>query len=278
MGHKSGYCVKRQLWMGDKIMQAQAFTLERYLKRVGLDAAPPVTVDGLTQLMRAQLKTVTFENLDVQAGKGVSLDPEAIATKILNHRRGGYCYEVNGLFSMALTALGIGYRFVAARPMFYPMRRPRTHMALVATVEGRDFLSDLGFGNYGLRAPIALDSLGGEVVQDGDRFRLTRGDDGFLTLAAWANGTWVNQYAFDLSPQEWIDFAPANYLNSTHPDTIFVQKLVAIRQHAGGRYTLFGSELTVLDRGETTRREIAPGERAGVLRDLFDLDVPAALC
>lgn len=79
---------------------------------------------------------------------------------------------MNGLFAMALQALGIAYRFVAARPMFYPARRPRTHMALVAEVEGRRWLCDLGFGSYGIRAPMALDVLDTEVRQDGDTFRL----------------------------------------------------------------------------------------------------------
>src|SRR2546427_879975 len=78
--------------------------------------------------MRQQLFSVPFENLDVQAGKIVSLVPEDIAGKILGGARGGYCYEVNGLFAMALQALGIAYRFVAARPMFYPADRKSTRL------------------------------------------------------------------------------------------------------------------------------------------------------
>ncbi|MGM1331113.1 arylamine N-acetyltransferase family protein, partial [Klebsiella michiganensis] len=92
-------------------------------------------------------------------GKIVSMEPDDIANKLLRQRRGGYCYELNGLFTMALEALGIAWRFVAARPMFYPARRPKTHMAVVAEVEGRQWLCDLGFGSYGIRAPLALDEL-----------------------------------------------------------------------------------------------------------------------
>jgi N-hydroxyarylamine O-acetyltransferase len=81
---------------------------------------------------------------------------------------------VNGLFAMALEALGIPYRFVAARPMFYPARRPKTHMAFIAEVESRQWLCDLGFGSYGIRAPMALDTLDVDITQDFDTFRLSR--------------------------------------------------------------------------------------------------------
>jgi N-hydroxyarylamine O-acetyltransferase len=102
--------------------------------------------------MRRQLFNVPFENLDVQAGKGVSMVPEMIVEKVIGRGRGGYCYEVNGLFAMALRALGIDYHLVACRPMTYPVVRPRTHMALVVQLEDEPWLCDLGFGSYGIRA------------------------------------------------------------------------------------------------------------------------------
>jgi N-hydroxyarylamine O-acetyltransferase len=77
--------------------------------------------------MRYQLFSVPFENLDVQQGKVISLVPEEIYRKIVERNRGGYCYEVNGLFAMALNALGIPYQFFAARPMTYPVRRPKPY-------------------------------------------------------------------------------------------------------------------------------------------------------
>lgn len=140
--------------------------------------------------MRHQLFSIPFENGDVQAGKVVSLVPEDIADKLLRQKRGGYCYEVNGLFAMALEALGIRWRFVAARPMFYPVRRPKTHMALIAEIDGRQWLCDLGFGSYGIRAPMALDMLDTDIRQDFDTFRLTRNAEGEYLLQARVEGKW----------------------------------------------------------------------------------------
>ena len=207
-------------------MHSNNFDISSYFKRINYTGPAAADTSTLHALMRHQIFSVPFENLDVQAGKIVSLAPDDIAEKVLKKGRGGYCYEVNGLFAMALEALGIPYRFVAARPMFYPARRPKTHMALIAEVESRQWLCDLGFGSYGIRAPMALDTLDVEITQDFDTFRLSRSAEGEYLLEAKVEGEWARQYGFDLTPQEWIDFVPANYLNSTHPDAIFVQKTI----------------------------------------------------
>jgi N-hydroxyarylamine O-acetyltransferase len=101
-------------------MHSDNFDISTYFKRINYTGPAAADTATLHALMRHQLFSVPFENLDVQAGKIVSLAPDDIADKVLTKGRGGYCYEVNGLFAMALEALGIPYRFVAARPMFYP--------------------------------------------------------------------------------------------------------------------------------------------------------------
>ncbi|KER66026.1 acetyltransferase [Burkholderia cepacia] len=252
-------------------MHASNFDVPSYFRRIGYTGDAVADTATLHALMRHQLFSVPFENLDVQAGKGVSLVPEDIADKLLRQGRGGYCYEVNGLFAMALAALGIPYRFVAARPMFYPARRPRTHMALIAEVGGRRWLCDLGFGSYGIRAPMDLDRLDIDVVQDCDTFRLSRDERGDYLLQAKVDGEWANQYGFDLSPQEWVDFVPANYLNSTHPEAIFVQKLLVVLHRPDGRLILLGDLLKTVADGHTEKRQLAEGEVAQVLENRFGL-------
>jgi N-hydroxyarylamine O-acetyltransferase len=242
-------------------MIADNFSLEAYYQRIGLTAdalAQPLVIDTLTRMMQHQLRHVPFENLDVQAGKVVSLEPAHIVEKIVHQRRGGYCYEVNGLFAMALTALEIPYQFVFCRPMFYPMRRPKTHMALIVTLPSGRYLCDLGFGSYGMRAPMALADVNLVQHQDHDQFRLISPEPGQYVLQAWLDGQFVSQYGFDLYPAEWIDFMPANYLNSTHPETIFVQKLLVLMQHDTGRKLLIGNEFKQQSAGELTVSTIAP--------------------
>jgi N-hydroxyarylamine O-acetyltransferase len=255
----------------EKYMKATNFSLAKYCERIGYEGELKADENTLRLLMRHQLMTVPFENLDVQAGKVVSLVPEEIVEKIVDRNRGGYCYEVNGLFAMALEALGIEYRFVAARPMFYPVKRPKTHMAIIATVWGKQWLCDLGFGSYGIRQPMDLAQAGRWIEQDHDLFMLEKtGADEYL-LKALVGDEWANQYAFDLHPWEWIDFAPANYLNSTHPDAIFVQKRLVILQNLAGRTILLGNSLKTIQNGVVTKREVGPKQIGVILETYFDL-------
>lgn len=255
-------------------MLAGNFSLRAYLARIGYDGPLEPTIDTVCAMMRRQLRSVPFENLDVQAGKVVSLVAEDIVEKIIERRRGGYCYEVNGIFAMALQALGVPYRFVAARPMTYPQRRPRTHMALVVTLGDERWLCDLGFGSHGIRAPINLSALDTAIAQDTERYSLASvGPDVYL-LRTMIDGNWANQYEFDLSAQEWVDFIPANYLNSTHPESIFVKNLIVVQQTDAGRKILFGDTFKVIAHGLTEQHRIAPRERDALIEREFGLTMP----
>jgi N-hydroxyarylamine O-acetyltransferase len=254
-------------------MKAKNFTLDAYCERIGFSSELGQDLNTVSSLMRQQLFTVPFENLDVQAGKLVSLVPEEIVDKIIRHRRGGYCYEVNGLFAMALDALGIAYQFIACRPMIYPMLRPRTHMALIAQIEDESWLCDLGFGSYGIRAPLCLADTGKEIRQGNDSFMLERPTDQDYLLKAQVDDEWANQYSFDLWPQQWVDFTPANYLNSTHPEALFVQKLVVLKQHSNGRTTLLGDRLKHVNGDQSQVRMLREEEISDVLRETFGLAV-----
>ncbi|OAM51825.1 acetyltransferase [Methylovorus sp. MM2] len=252
-------------------MQASNFVLADYFQRIGFASEPKTDIGTVAEIMRCQLFSTPFENLDVQAGKIISLVPEDIVEKIVTRRRGGYCYEVNGIFAMALQALGIDYQFVAARPMFYPTRRPRTHMAIVVNIAGEQWLCDLGFGSYGLRAPIRLDILDQAVKQDHDSFMLSKASEHEYLLQAWVDDVWAPQFAFDFSPQEWVDFFPANYMNSTHPDAIFVQKLLVVLHNPAGRKILFGTTLKTIIDGNIEKQFIAKENLANVLQSQFGL-------
>ena len=255
-------------------MRADNFILENYFRRIAYNGKTQKDISTVSEIMRCQLFSVPFENLDVQAGKIVSLVPEEIVEKILVRNRGGYCYEVNGLFAMALEELGVPYIFVAARPMIYPVRRPKTHMAIVAEVDGKKWLIDLGFGSNSIRKPMRLDVIDVEVMQDTDRFMLSKTDESKYRLKAFVEGEWVDQYEFDLYPQEWIDFVPANHLNSTHPDTIFVKKLIVVLQNKTGKVVLMGDTLKTVSNGITTKEFVSPENRSAILSTHFGLVAP----
>ncbi len=252
-------------------MKVENFNFVDYCTRIGFSGKAQADAETLAALMRGQLFNVPFENLDVQAGKIVSIEPQDIVDKIVYHPRGGYCYEVNSLFAMALTDLGIDYYFVGARPMFYPARRPRTHMVIIATVEGEDYLCDLGFGSYGMRAPIPLSKINQVIQQDDDFFKLFCEDGKNYVLQALVDGEWVNQFGFDLYPHELLDFMLANYYNSTSPDAVFVKQLLIVKYNPHGRKILSGNRLKIVENGKTVIHEFQNDELASVLKKEFDL-------
>lgn len=247
-------------------MTASNFSLPDYLNRIGYSSETHPDFATLTALMSAQLQSIPFENTEVQAGRIPSLIPEDIVTKIVTQGRGGYCYEVNGLFAMALTALGFEWYFAGARPMFYPARRPKTHMVVIVTIEGKSYLCDTGFGGYGVREPLEVVDAH-ESEQNGDRFRLELIEKEYV-LSSLVNDEWAPQYGFALSPQEWIEFSLANHFNATHPDTIFTQKKLAVMQTPLGRKILVDNSLKIIDKGITTISDV---DYASAAREHFGL-------
>lgn len=253
------------------MLHADNFVIADYFQRIGISGDLKNDLPTLTAIMRAQLRSVPFENLDVQAGKIVSLVPEDIVSKIIYGRRGGYCYEVNSLFAMALTALGFEYDLIGARPMFYPQRRPKSHMVLMVKIGAERWLCDTGFGSFGLRAPIELNQLGQIIKQDNETFTLDKNERGEFVLKALVKGEWANQFGFDLQPMEMIDFMPVNYYNSTHPDAVFVQRYLVMLQRADGRTLLSGNQLKQLRGDQEDVSEIAPEKLDEVLWREFGL-------
>lgn len=255
-------------------MFASNFELTQYLSRIQYQGTFTANADGLKALMQKQLFNVPFENLDVLAGKVISLVPEDIVNKIVQQQRGGYCYEVNGLFCMALQALDIPYQLVAARPMFYPVKRPKTHMAVIATVEGQEYLCDLGFGSYCIREPLNLADCNQSIQQGEDTFQLLKQGNEYI-LQALVDGTWIKQYGFNRCPVEFIDFAPANWMNSTHKDAIFTQKYLIVKFNPQGRTILLGDQLKQVIDKTTQVQTIQPADIKMVLREYFDLTLPS---
>ncbi|MBK8455391.1 MAG: arylamine N-acetyltransferase [Thiofilum sp.] len=255
-------------------MLATNFSLQDYLVRIQYQGAINASAAHLKTLMQQQLFHIPFENLDVLAGKVISLVPEDIVHKLIHNKHGGYCYEVNGLFTMVLQALDIPYQLVAARPMFYPVKRPKTHMAVIATVEGQEYLCDLGFGSYCIREPLNLADCNQPIQQGSDTFQLIKQGDEYI-LQALVEGNWINQYGFNRCPVEFIDFAPANWMNSTHKDAIFTQKYLIVKFNPQGRTILLGDQLKQVIGKTTQVQTIQPADIKTVLREHFNLNLPS---
>jgi len=218
--------------------------LDAYLARIGYAGPREPTLAVLQGVHRAHFYSVPFENLDVVLRRPILIDPASLERKIVAGRRGGYCFEGNGLFMYALQALGFTVTPLAARVLWErsdPALPPRSHMLLMVDLEDGLFLADVTFGGQTPPRPLSL-AVGIEQATALEPYRLRRTEDGELDLQAQMAGTWGTLYRFTLHPQLPVDFEHANWYVSTHPDSFFSRNVVAAMPGEGCRYTLFNRE------------------------------------
>jgi N-hydroxyarylamine O-acetyltransferase len=220
-------------------------SVAEYLDRIECDG-------GLEDLHRAHLLRVPFENLSIHRGEPITLAPEPLFEKIVRRRRGGFCYELNGLFAELLLALGFEVDRLAAR-VYGPggaLGIPFDHLCLRVKAEEGVFLCDVGFGDCFVR-PLRMEERG----EQHDGRTLFRIEDSGEERELWMRdraGAWVRQYRFALAPFRLSDFEGACHHHQTSPDSPFTQKRVSSLLTELGRVTLRDDRL--IERiGEETR-------------------------
>jgi N-hydroxyarylamine O-acetyltransferase len=253
--------------------------LPAYFHRIGYAGPVEPTLPVLSALTFAHSTTIPFENLDIRLGTPISVAPDAIVDKLVGRRRGGYCFEQNGLFLQVLLAIGFDVRPLSARVRYQRPRDytpPRTHLFLRVELDGLSWLTDVGVGGLSLTAPIRLLE---DVAQDTphETRRIVR-LNGVLMHQVRFGDEWADVYEFTLEEMPPIDRELANWFTSTHPESAFKQRLTVARALPdGGRVTLLNRELTHRGRnGEGRTRIVAsPAELAEVLAREFGLEFPA---
>lgn len=221
--------------------------LDAYFKRTGYTGSRRPCLQVLHAVTRAHAQAIPFENIDVLLGRGVSLEPDTIFDKLVRQRRGGYCFEQNGLLLRVLRQLGFRARALGARVRLripdHAQLPQRTHMLVEVMLDDARWLTDVGIGAASLTRALQL-AAQVEQVTPHDRRRLLRyGRDWFHQL--WRDGAWIDVYQFTLDDFSPVDQDVANWYTSTHPDDTFSNELMgALARPDGGRTTLFNGVLT----------------------------------
>jgi N-hydroxyarylamine O-acetyltransferase len=250
------------------------FDLSAYAARVayGGDFAPSLAT--LQALHHAHATHIPFENLDILLGRPVRLDLESLCAKLIDGRRGGYCFEQNALFAAVLEAAGFRVRRLAARVRSGATGvRPRLHMLLGVEVEGEWWLADVGFGADGLLYPLPLQP-GPAVPQSAWAYRIVEEGDLFVLQSQRPEG-WLDLYSFTLEEQHPVDYEVSNYWTSTHPASIFVKMLLVQAPGPERRLMLMNRKLIERCADGTTERVIAgDDDLLEVLAGCFGLRFP----
>jgi N-hydroxyarylamine O-acetyltransferase len=235
-----------------------SFPLDEYCQRTGVSSIGAATIDRLADLQTAQLYAMPFENLDIQLGRGIDLSPAHLIEKLIRRQRGGYCFELNGLFLSALHTVGFEARPLLARVHVSGEPTGRSHQLSLVTINGKEWITDVGFGGACPREPIPLEQ-GMESTQGPLTFRLESHTLGTMLQLKQADGTWQNLYSFDLTPVVANDIAYGNHFTSTHPSSFFTTTRIAVRWSAEGQTRLFNFSVTTSAAGQE-RTEALPDD------------------
>ncbi|MET7610332.1 arylamine N-acetyltransferase [Streptomyces seoulensis] len=243
---------------------------DAYLRRLGAERPARPTTEALRDLHLRHLRTVPFENLSIHLGEPVVLDEQALLDKVVEARRGGFCYELNGALHLLLVSLGYRVQLLAGRVHGDEgLGIPYDHLALrVGTVDGGDLIADVGFGAHS-HGPLDFGERG-DQMDPGGTFRVVEAGDGDLDVLR--NGK--PQYRLEQRPRALPDFRAGAWWHSTSPESHFTKSLVCSRlTEDGGRITLSGRTLTTTDaEGRRTVRELGADEEVlAVYRDGFGI-------
>ena len=250
--------------------------VDRYLQRLGLSERPAANLDALTELHRRHLYTVPFENLDIHLGRPIELRVDGLADKVIGQERGGFCYELNGLFVSLLSALGFEATLIEGRVYGSSGVGIRyDHAAIMVSLpSGQQLLVDVGFGDSFLTPLPFVPDVG--MVDNGREFTIASRSDSWFDLIR--DGT--PQYRFSTDPVTLDAFRPGCHHHQTSPESPFTQKTVCSLATVHGRQTLSGLRLktTATREAEGSPSEVAvdPSELGIVLRDTFGIELSNA--
>ncbi|GAA3454473.1 arylamine N-acetyltransferase family protein [Dactylosporangium matsuzakiense] len=230
--------------------------MDDYLARIGITERPSTPdIATLRRIQRAHLGTVPFENLSIHLGEPVGLGDDELLDKIVNRRRGGFCYEVNGALALLLRDLGYTVTLHSARTWNGTVFGfPFDHMVLRVELE-HPWLVDVGFGKFA-HHPLRLDTAGPQA-DPGGVYTVTE-DGGELIV------TGPSEYEYKIDPRPYLlrDFGPTCWYQQTSPQSHFTKGPTCSRvTEDGGRITLSGHRL-IRTTGDTKAQRTLTDEEA----------------
>jgi N-hydroxyarylamine O-acetyltransferase len=242
--------------------------VDSYLKRIGTGRPAGTSAADLAVLHHAHPRTVPFEDYDIHLGVPLSLDPADLFEKVVTRHRGGFCYELNGLFAALLRELGFTVTLHSAFDIAADGSRGAEfeHLRLVVGTDDGPYLADVGNG-AGWTTPVPM-----VPGVHGDR-QVHRDGDLWWTMRRTREGHLEREWAWDTQPRELADFLPRCRYQEHDPASHFVNRRLAALAVDGGRISLVNGVFKETVDGRQTERRVDPDEERALLADRFGLDL-----
>jgi N-hydroxyarylamine O-acetyltransferase len=259
-------------------MTSDDIDLDAYFRRIGHTGPRMPGLETLRAIHEHHTTAIPFENLDVLLKRPIRLDPASLQRKLIHERRGGYCFEQNGLLAHVLRRLGFAVTPLAARVRWgvaEAVDTSRSHMLLKIDLAEGPYIADVGFGGQTPGVPLALTADLEQPTAD-SIYRLVHFGAGYELQMRVADA-WSSLYRFTLEPQLQPDYEVANWYVSTHPSSIFVRNLLVARRTPGRRHTLLNGQFAIRrPDGRAEEWKLAGVvELMQILAEYFELDTAA---
>lgn len=226
----------------------------QYLERIIFNEKLTPSVLLLSQLQKTHLFNIPFENLDIRRNIPIRLDIESIYNKIVLQQRGGFCYELNGLFYELLKNLGFEVRRISARVYHDGKYAPEyDHLAIMAIIDGKEYFTDVGFGEFTF-SPLQLDTTEPQHDERGT-FRVDRYGEIYYRVTKQGNDVWQPVYIFENRHRKFKEFDAMCQYHQTSPESHFTKSSLITRPTNNGRITLTDDTLKITESGQPTEEK-----------------------
>ncbi|MCR4434729.1 MAG: arylamine N-acetyltransferase [Clostridiales bacterium] len=255
-------------------MSNQFLSIDAYLERIKYEGKTDVSYETLYGLHTSHTLNVPFENLDVYFKKPILLDRDSLFKKIVENKRGGYCFEMNGIFSFVLQELGFKVTNLLARgTMDGKTYFAKTHQVLMVEIGEKRWLADVGFGNDGITAPVLLEE-GIDQQQFTHTFRLLKDPKFGYVLQNKVGDEYRYMYAFTLEECYPADYLMSNHFTATFPGSFFTTMKMCTMPTIKGRITLTDRNFKILENGQVSEKKLSSdAEFDEILKKYFGLDM-----
>ena len=251
-------------------------TIFEYLARIGIDRPIRPDIESLCALHRAHMLTVPFENLDINPlGRPIRLDLESLWDKIVVRKRGGFCYELNGLFAWLLTEIGFGVTYLNA-VSYYPATDSFgidfDHLALLVRVPSQptSWLADVGYGDN-FTVPMEIGNTA-EQPEGTRAYWLEPFRNGWQLWRRNYDATVQSQYTFDMTAHRFpVEYEAGCQYHQTSPDSFFMTRRLISRLAEDGRITLENRRMIVTRNGQRSETEFAEADFPNLLKRHFNV-------
>jgi N-hydroxyarylamine O-acetyltransferase len=235
--------------------------IEEYLERIGYEGNTEPALGLLNALQKKYLLNIPFENLDIHYKIPIELNLANIFEKVVRKRRGGFCYELNGIFYELLNSIGFNVKMICARvfdqrqQIFSP---EFDHLAIIVKIDSTDYLTDVGFGEFAF-SPLKIEL---NAIQNDDRgsFRIERYDELYYKVAKRAGENWVPEYMFTLKKRDLSEFKDMCHYNQTSPLSHFTQNKFCSLATENGRITVTANKIKITEGDGVTELQLNSDE------------------